>query len=210
MTKTLSSPQTSQNKSSAHKKSFMPLFFFGLSLGLIVLTDVRLSVALLTGALGMILSGVLSIDEAYEAVSWKTVFLMASLIPLGYAMEATGTAAWLAEQVVGLLGTMPQWILQLALLVLASLFTLVMSNVGATVLLVPIAINLAIVTGGNPALFALLVALAASNAFMLPTHPVNALIIGPGGYRVKDFIRIGGWMSVLYILVVLIVVNLIF
>jgi len=105
---------------------------------------------------------------------------------------------------------MPGWVLQLALVVLATVFTLVMSNVGATVLLVPIAINLAIVTGGSPAVYALLVALGASNAFILPTHPVNALIMGPGGYRVKDFIRIGGWMSVLYIAVVLVAVNLLF
>lgn len=186
------------------------LIFFALSLGLIIFTDIRLAVALLTGALGMILTGVLSMDEAYQSVSWKTVFLMASLIPLGYAMEATGTAAWLAEQIIGALGTMPGWVLQLALAVLATLFTLVMSNVGATVLLVPIAINLAIVTGGNPAVFALIVALGASNAFILPTHPVNALIMGPGGYRVKDFIKVGGWMSLLYIVVSLLVVNLIF
>ncbi len=192
------------------QKVIHALIFFGLSLALIVLTDIRLSIALLTGAVGMVLTGVLSMDEAYASVSWKTVFLMASLIPLGYAMEATGTAAWLAEQVVGVLGTMPGWVLQLALVLLATVFTLVMSNVGATVLLVPIAINLAIVTGGSPAVYALLVALGASNAFILPTHPVNALIMGPGGYRVKDFIRIGGWMSVLYIAVVLVAVNLLF
>ncbi len=192
------------------QKVIHALIFFALSLGLIIFTDIRLAVALLTGALGMILTGVLSMDEAYQSVSWKTVFLMASLIPLGYAMEATGTAAWLAEQIIGALGTMPGWVLQLALAILATLFTLVMSNVGATVLLVPIAINLAIVTGGNPAVFALIVALGASNAFILPTHPVNSLIMGPGGYRVKDFIRVGGWMSLLYVAVSLLVVNLIF
>ncbi len=192
------------------QKVFHALAFFALSLVLIIFTDVRLSIALLTGALGMVLSGVLSMDEAYQSVSWKTVFLMASLIPLGYAMEATGTAAWLAEQIIGLLGTMPEWFLQIALALLATFFSLVMSNVGATVLLVPIAINLAIVTGANPALFALIVALAASNAFILPTHPVNALIMGPGGYRVKDFVRVGGWMSGLYIVVSLVMVNLIF
>lgn len=192
------------------QKVLHALAFFVLSLVLIIFTDIRLSIALLTGALGMVLSGVLSMDEAYQSVSWKTVFLMASLIPLGYAMEATGTAAWLAEQIINLLGTMPEWFLQIALAVLATVFSLVMSNVGATVLLVPIAINLAIVTGANPALFALIVALAASNAFILPTHPVNALIMGPGGYRVKDFVRVGGWMSGLYIVVSLVMVNLIF
>ena len=192
------------------EKVIHALIFFGLSLSLIIFTEIRLSIALLTGAVGMILSGVLSMDEAYQSVSWKTVFLMASLIPLGYAMEVTGTAAWLAGQIIAVLGAMPDWVLQVALATLATLFTLVMSNVGATVLLVPIAINLAIVTGANPAVYALIVALGASNAFILPTHPVNALIMGPGGYRVKDFVRIGGYMSLVYLFVTLVVVNLIF
>ncbi|WP_220338288.1 SLC13 family permease [Wenzhouxiangella sediminis] len=184
--------------------------FFGLSLFLILFTDFELSVALMAGAIGMVLTGVLSMDEAYQAVSWKTVFLMAGLIPLGVAMEVTGTAAWLAQQVLGLLGDVPQLVVQLVLATMATLFTLVMSNVGATVLLVPIAINIALATGGNPAVYALLIALATSNAFILPTHPVNALIMGPGGYKVKDFVRVGGIMSVIYMTVMLFGLNLVF
>jgi di/tricarboxylate transporter len=99
---------------------------------------------------------------------------------------------------------------QLVLATMATLFTLVMSNVGATVLLVPIAINIALATGGNPAVYALLIALATSNAFILPTHPVNALIMGPGGYKVKDFVRVGGIMSVIYMTVMLFGLNLVF
>lgn len=186
------------------------LGFFLLSMGLILFTDFRLSIALLTGAMGMVLTGVLSIDEAYQSVSWKTVFLMASLIPLGIAMEVTATAAWLAEQALGLVGGLPEIAMQILLVLLATGFTLVMSNVGATVLLVPIAINLALATGASPAMYALIVGLATSNAFILPTHPVNALIMGPGGYKVKDFIRVGGLMSVLFMVVMLTMVNLIF
>jgi len=192
------------------QKVFFALGFFALSLSLILFTDFQLSIALLTGALGMILSGVLSMDEAYQAVSWSTVFLMASLIPLGFAMEVTGTAAWLAQQVLNALGDVPEIFFQIALAVMATIFTLVMSNVGATVLLVPIAINIALVTGANPAIYALIIALAASNAFILPTHPVNALIMGPGAYKVKDFIRVGGLMSVLFLTVMLLMVNLIY
>jgi di/tricarboxylate transporter len=184
--------------------------FFGLSLFLILFTDFELSVALMAGAIGMVLTGVLSMDEAYQAVSWKTVFLMAGLIPLGVAMEVTGTAAWLAQQVLGLLGDVPQLVVQIVLATMATLFTLVMSNVGATVLLVPIAINIALATGGNPAVYALLIALATSNAFILPTHPVNALIMGPGGYKVKDFVRVGGVMSVLFMVVMLAGLNFVF
>jgi len=186
------------------------LAFFALAMGLILFTDFRLSIALMTGAVGMVLTGVLSMDEAYQSVSWKTVFLMASLIPLGFAMELTGTAAWLVQQMLSIVGDVSDIWMQIALALLATAFTLIMSNVGATVLLVPIAINIALATGANPAVYALIIALGTSNAFILPTHPVNALIMGPGGYKVKDFVRVGGGMSVLFLVVTLTVVNLIY
>ncbi|MGD9169632.1 MAG: SLC13 family permease, partial [Candidatus Thiodiazotropha sp.] len=152
--------------------------FFGIALFMVLFTDIRLSVALLTGAMGMVLSGVLKIEEAYDAVSWKTVFLLASLIPLGLAVETSGTAKWIAEQVLSVVGDMPIWVIQTAIALLATFFTLVMSNVGATVLLVPLAVNIAIGAGANPAVFALTVAIATSNSFLIPTHQVNALIMG--------------------------------
>jgi di/tricarboxylate transporter len=129
------------------------LVFFGLAIAMILLTDIRLSLCLLTGAAGMIVSRVLSIDEAYEAVSWNTVFLLASLIPLGVAVQATGTAAWIAQQVLMLLEGWPIWGLQLGVAIMATVFTLVMSNVGATVLLVPLAVSIAVAAGGNPGYF---------------------------------------------------------
>jgi len=93
---------------------------------------------------------------------------------------------------------------------MATVFTLVMSNVGATTILVPIAVSIALATGADPTMYALIVALSTSNAFILPTHQVNALIMGPGGYRVADFIRAGSPMSLLFILVMLTMVNIVF
>ena len=186
------------------------LVFFGIAIFLILFTDYRLSIALLVGALGMILSGVLSIDEAYGAVSWKTVFLLASLIPLGQAMERTGTAAWIAQEIMLILGDVPPIAIQIALALLATVFSLVMSNVGATTILVPIAVSIALTTGADPLMYALIIALSTSNAFILPTHQVNALIMGPGGYCVADFIRAGSVMSVVFIAVMLGMVNLLF
>lgn len=184
--------------------------FFAIALGLVLFTDLRLSVALLTGAIGMILSGVLSMDEAYQAVSWKTVFLLASLIPLGLAVETSGTAAWIADQTLTVLGGLPIWMLQAAIAILATFFTLVMSNVGATVLLVPLAVNIAIGAGADPAVFALTVAIATSNSFLIPTHQVNALIMGPGGYRVIDYMKAGGVMTILFLVVSITMLNVIF
>ncbi len=186
------------------------LLFFSVALGLVLFTDLRLSVALLTGAIGMVLCGVLSIEEAYEAVSWKTVFLLASLIPLGLAVETTGTAKWIAEQVLEVVGQMPIWVIQAAVALLSTFFTLVMSNVGATVLLVPLAVNIAIGADADPAVFALTVAIATSNSFLIPTHQVNALIMGPGGYRVPDFMRAGGIMTLLFLVVMMLMMNVVF
>src|SRR6056297_896208 len=105
---------------------------------LLALSGFRLSLSLLTGALGMILSGVIRIDEAYQAVDWRTVFLLAGLIPLGTAMEKTGAAAFVAGGIMNVLsGSHPLFILA-ATGILSTIFSLFMSNVAATVLLVPL------------------------------------------------------------------------
>lgn len=191
-------------------KIALALGFFALSLGLIIFTNVMLPVALLTGAVGMITTGVLTMDQAYRAVSWKTVFLLAGLLPLGHAVETSGTAEYIAQHVLAALGDVSILTVQAMVALLGTLFTLVMSNVGATVILVPIAINLALAIGADPAVFALTVAIATSNSFLLPTHQVNALIMGPGNYRVADFLRVGGVMTILFLVVSLAVLNLVF
>ncbi|MCH2168326.1 MAG: SLC13 family permease [Oceanicola sp.] len=192
------------------KKVGWAVLFFALAIGLILFTDLRLSLCLLTGAVGMILSRVLDIDDAYKAVSWSTVFLLAGLIPLGQAVQMSGTAAWIAQQVLILLDGWPIWGLQAGLAVIATVFTLIMSNVGATVLLVPLAVSIAIAAGGDPAIFALTVAISTSNSFLIPTHQVNALIMGPAGYKVTDFIKSGGIMTILFLVVSLTVMNVLF
>jgi di/tricarboxylate transporter len=192
------------------KKVGWALLFFLIALGLILFSDVRLSLCLLVGAVGMIATRVIDVDEAYEAVSWSTVFLLASLIPLGQAVQSTGTAEWIAHQILTLLNGWPLWSLQAGIAILATIFTLVMSNVGATVLLVPLAVSIALAAGADPAIFAMTVAISTSNSFLIPTHQVNALIMGPAGYKVVDFVRTGGIMTILFLLVSLGVMNLVF
>ena len=190
------------------KKVGWALLFFVIAVGLILFSDLRLSLCLLVGAIGMVVSRVLSMDEAYNAVSWTTVFLLASLIPLGQAVQSSGTAAWIAAQVLEVLDGMPIWVIQTSVAVLATFFTLVMSNVGATVLLVPLAVNIALGAGADPGIFALTVAIATSNSFLIPTHQVNALLMGPGGYRVTDFMKAGGIMTILFLIVAISALNL--
>ncbi|MBU0484514.1 MAG: SLC13 family permease [Proteobacteria bacterium] len=173
------------------------------SLILILGFHVQLSIALLGGALGMILTGVLSIDEAYDSVDWMTVFLLAGLIPLGIAFQNTGAANYIATTIMGAIGNVPPIILLTVIGLLTSFFTLVASNVGATVLMVPLAMNMAVTAGADPRMAALVVVIACSNTFVLPTHQVNALIMRPGGYKTIDYFRAGSGMTILYLIVMM-------
>jgi len=198
------------NEQQRPEKIGYALGFFAFSLALVIFTELRLGIALLIGALGMIISGVISIDEGYKRISWQTIFLLGGLIPLGNAVQTTGTAAWIAQYALIWLGDMPIWVLQVVFVLLATVFTQLMSNVGTTILLVPLAVNVAVQTGVNPAAFALMIALATSNSFILPTHQVNALVMGPGGYRVMDYVRVGGIMTVIFVIVLVGMINLMF
>ena len=192
-------------------KIWYAVAFFGLAMGLGLFTDIKLSVAMLAGAVGMLLSGVLNMDEAYGAINWKTIFTLACLVPLGWAMDSTGAAAWIAQEVLVYLGRWPQWGLQAVVAILALLFSQVVSNVGATVMMVPMAINVALASGGNPAVYALLVAISTSNSFVIPSaNPVITIVAGPGGYRARDFLRVGIPLTVLMLVVMLAAVNLVF
>lgn len=180
---------------------------FFLALGLVLFSDLPLALSLMVGALGMVIGRVLDVEEAYNAVSWQTVFLLACLIPLGVAMQQTGAAAFLAALALSFMDGLAVWMIQLFLAIIATAFTLVMSNVGATVLLVPLGIEIALAVGADPAMFALTIALATSNSFLIPTHQVNALIMGPAGYKVKDFMRAGIGMTILFLVVMMVMLN---
>ncbi|MCP3941720.1 MAG: SLC13 family permease [Desulfobacteraceae bacterium] len=179
-----------------------------LALTMVMGFHVHLSVALMTGALGMIITKVLSIDEAYQSVDWRTIFLLAGLIPLGIATQKTGTAAWIAAFILHIIGDVQPIVLLIVIGILSTLFTLVISNVGATVLLVPLVVNIALVTHTDPRLAALVVGLATSNSFILPTHQVNALYMGPGRYRTIDFIKAGSVISALFLVVMITMIYL--
>ncbi|MFW6237029.1 MAG: SLC13 family permease [Desulfosudaceae bacterium] len=182
-------------------KAKLAVCWLAIALVQVIFLKIQLSVALMSGALGMIITGVLKIDEAYRAVDWMTVFLLAGLIPLGIAFEKTGTAAFIAERVLGMLGDPAPIVLLGVVGLMTSFFTLVISNVGAAVLLVPLCMNMALIAGGDPRMAALVVGLSASNTFVLPTHQVNALIMRPGGYRTIDYTKAGIGMTVLFLVV---------
>ena len=169
------------------------------------------ALTLMTGVVGMLLAGVLKMDEAYAAINWKTVFLTAGLIPLGWAMDSSGAAAWVAGHTLDKLpdGT-PPWALQIVVALLTTGFSLVISHVGATIVMVPIAINLALAVGGDPTAFALIAALSASNNLMTASNPVMSMITGPANYSARDLWRVGGPLALVYTVVAVGVVNLMF
>jgi len=184
---------------------------FACTMLIALFSDVQASIALMTGVAGMLVFGVLKMDEAYNAINWKTVFLMACLIPLGWAMDSSGAAAWVAGHSIERLPTwLPHWVLEFSVAVLTALFSMVISHVGATIVMVPLAINLALAAGGNPTAFALIVALAASNNFITQSNPVMSMIAGPGNYSARDLIRLGLPVSLMYIVIVVAMVNVLF
>ncbi len=185
------------------EKAMFAGLWLAVALTMVIVFKIQLSVCLMTGALGMIITRVLSIDEAYQAVDWRTVFLLGGLIPLGIATEKTGTAAWIAQTVLHAIGSVEPIVLLAVIGVLSTVFTLVISNVGATVLLVPLVVNMAMAAGADPRMAAMVVGLATSNSFILPTHQVNALYMGPGRYRSIDFMKAGTLISIVFLVVMI-------
>ena len=184
---------------------------FAVSMLLALSTSIPVPIALMTGVAGMLVAGVIHIDEAYAAINWKTVFLMACLIPLGWAMDSSGAAAWLAGHTLEQLPDgIPLWLLQLLIGLFTTVFSLAISHVGATVIMVPIAVNVALAAGGDPTAFALIVALSASNNLMTSSNPVMSMVVGPANYTSRDLWRVGGPLSLLYLLIIVVVINLMY
>lgn len=168
---------------------------------------ISIPIAGVIGAALMVLSGALTMEEAYRYIDWRAVFLIAGMIPLGIAMESSGAANFIATSVLSRLGEFGILAVMISLFVLTSLTSQVMPNAVVAVLMAPIAINTAVDLGVSPYTLMMVVAIAASAAFMSPVaHPANILIMSPGGYRVNDFVRIGLPLTVVVMIIALIIV----
>ena len=162
-----------------------------------------IAIAMLTGAIALVLLRILSMEEAYDAVDWKAVFLIAGMLPLGTAMQNTGTAALIAERIITALGNLGPHAVMLGVYLLTVAITSVISNAAATVLIVPIAIDAALGINVSPYPFVMATVIAASTSFLLPIgHQVNVLVYGPGHYRFSDFARAGAGLTLLIMLLV--------
>jgi di/tricarboxylate transporter len=196
----VATPFTVEKKQNPSKLWLAALCFLS-AIGL-AMTGAPIALAFFTGAIAMVLTRVLTIQEAYQAIEWRVVFLLAGLIPLGVAMHKTGTAAFLAENVMSLTQGGHPALMLLTVAVLSTLFSLFMSNVGAIVVLAPLVMSMAQIGGLDPRPLALLAAVCAANSFILPTHQVNAFLMSSGGYRNADYLKAGGGMTLLFLVVV--------
>lgn len=159
-------------------------------------------VSALTGVLLMVLTGCLKPGELYGSVRWDIIFLLAGLIPLGIAMDKSGTTQWLADYLVSLQGNLSGYWLLTFFFIITSLLTEILSNNASVVLLLPIAAKVAENLDLNPFAFILAVTFAASNSFLTPIgYQTNTMVYGPGGYRFLDFVRVGLPLNLLMALI---------
>jgi di/tricarboxylate transporter len=175
-----------------------------------VLGWVPMSLAAVAGAALMVVSGCLSMDEAYRAIEWRAVFLMAGMLPLGLAMQRTGAAALAASTIAATAGHYGPQATIGALFGVAVLATQVMPGPAVAVLMAPIALGAATSLHMSPYPLMMTVALSASASFTSPvSHPANLLIMGPGGYRAADYIRFGLPLTLSIMAVVVVLVPLV-
>jgi di/tricarboxylate transporter len=159
---------------------------------IVLLGWLPIGIAAVLGAALMVLSGCLSMEQAYRAIDWRAVFLIAGTLPLAIAMEQTGTAQFLAAQAIATLGAFGPWPLIIGLYAVTVLATLVIPTAALVVMMAPICITASATLGIAPQTSLMAIAMAASSAFATPiAHPANLLVMGPGGYRFADYLRVG-------------------
>lgn len=186
-------------------KAILAVGIMALVLILATFAGVIISMSMVIGAVLMVLTGCLTMDEAYESIEWRSVFLIGGMLTLGIAMETTGTGQFLADGIVNALGRFGPMAILAGIYIMAALITEPMSNAAATVLMVPIAIDVALDLGASPQTFALATVIGASTSFLTPVgHQANVLVFGPGGYRFFDFTRVGAPLNVVLFLVTMI------
>jgi di/tricarboxylate transporter len=172
----------------------------------VILGWLEIYIAAVAGVVLMIVTGCLTIDEAHRSIQWKAIFLIAGMLPLGIAMQKTGAASYLAQEMVSLVGAWGSIAVMAGLFILAALASQVMPNPAVAVLLAPIALNTASDLGISPYPLLMAVAVSASAAFLSPVgHSVNIMVMGPGGYRFSDYLKVGLPLTLVVLVVVVLV-----
>ncbi|MCQ3802948.1 MAG: SLC13 family permease [Acidimicrobiia bacterium] len=194
-----------------HNKAPLALGALLLMVGLVVFGVQPIHVAAFISASLVLLFRTVTMEEAYRAIEWRTIFLVAAVLPVGVAMESTGAAKLIVDQVIHLLGPLGNYAILIALVLLASLLSQALDGAPSVVLLAPVALETAAQLGMNPYAAMMGVSLAASAAFMTPfSHKANLLVMGAGGYRAVDYARVGTPLTVVVLGIVIALVPVIF
>jgi di/tricarboxylate transporter len=166
--------------------------------GLAALDVLPIVIAALAGVVAMVVTGCLTTANAYEAVSWNVVFLLAGVIPLGLALESTGGAAAVAQFLVATGDALPPIGVLFVLYAVVGLLASVITPVATAVLMIPVGVDAAARLGANEFAFLLAVMFASATSFMTPVgYQTNLMVYGPGGYQFSDFLRVGGPLQLL-------------
>lgn len=166
----------------------------------------EIAVAAVVGGSIMVLTGCLTMEQAYRAIDWRAIFLIAGMLPLGTAMQQTGAASYLADQVMLLLGDAGPWPVIAGLYVLTAMATMIIPTAALVVLMSPIVLSAMAEMGLAPETAMMAIAMAASASFTSPiSHPANILVMGPGGYRFVDYIKVGVPLTIVVFITVMFV-----
>jgi di/tricarboxylate transporter len=164
-----------------------------------------ISVAAVVGGSIMVLTGCLNMEQAYRAIDWRAIFLIAGMLPLGTAMQETGAATYLAGQVMNFLGDAGPWPVIMGLYVLTAMATMIIPTAALVVLMSPIVLSAMSDMGLQPETAMMAIAMAASASFTSPiSHPANILVMGPGGYRFIDYLKVGVPLTIVVFITVMV------
>ena len=173
----------------------------------VILGWVPIYIAVVIGAAVMVLTKCLTMDEAYRYIEWKAVFLIAGMLPLGVALDKTGAASLVAEQVISLLGPFGPYGVLFGLLSVTFIATSIIPTAALVVLMVPIALKTSAGLGISPYPLMMGIAMAASSSFTSPiSHPANVLVMGPGGYKFMDYVKVGVPLTLVILAVLMVVI----
>lgn len=188
------------------EKAPLAVFLMALILIPVTLGWLPIAIAAVAGATLMVITRCLTVQEAYRHVEWRAVFLIAGMIPLAIAMQKTGTAEFLAKGVVSIVGQYGPLATVAGLYLVTAVAAQVIPTAAVAMLMAPIALDTAVDLGFSTEALVMAVAMASSASFMSPVgHPANTLVMGPGGYRFTDYLKVGFPLTLAVFVVVLIV-----
>jgi di/tricarboxylate transporter len=188
------------------RQALLAATLFVIPLALAGLNILPLGVSVLTAAFLAFVTRIITPEEAYRAVEWRLLILIGSMLAIGQAMQVSGTADFLAQQIVANTSHLnPIWLLA-GFFVLSMILTQPMSNQAAAIVVVPVAIQLALQLGLNPRTFAVMIAVGASSSFLTPLEPAALLVYGPGKYKFLDFPKVGLLLTALILVLSIILV----